>query len=114
MKRDQLFLLKHDFSDKGKTYYCPGCAELVGVLEFYPKLKQRLEVHHIGFQRPRPELVPLLGEANQSCPVLVLGEEPKNLPENLALRRANGRAFVEGAREIGEYLAHAYGIALPH
>lgn len=114
MKRDQLFLLKPDFSDKGKTYYCPSCAELVGLLEYYPKLKEHLDVHHIGFQRPRPELVPLLGEANQSCPVLVLGEEPKDLPEGIVLRRANGYAFVDGAREIGNYLSHAYGIAVPH
>ena len=113
MKRDQLFLLKHDFTDKGTTYYCPCCAELIGLMEYYPKLKQHLEVHQIGFQRPRPELVPLLGEANQSCPVLVLGEEPKNLPERVVLRHANGHAFVDGAREIGEYLAHAYGIAVP-
>ena len=114
MKRDQLYLLKPDFHDQGKTYYCPDCAEMIGLLQFYPALKQRVDVHYVDFPRPRPELAPLLGEENQSCPVLVLKSVPSNLSSPLAVRRAKGHAFVEGAREIAEYFAHMQGTGIPH
>lgn len=114
MQHDQLYLLKHNFQDQGKTYYCPGCAEMIGLLEFYPALKRSLEIHYVDFARPRPELVSLLGEANQGCPVLVLAAVPQNLPAHLKMKHANGHAFVADPREIGEYLAHVHGIGLPH
>jgi hypothetical protein len=56
----------------------------------------------------------LLGEENQSCPVLVLDRVPANLPSHLKMQSAHGRTFVEGAREIAEYLAHAHGVGIPH
>lgn len=115
MKRDQLYLLKPDFHDNdARPYYCPGCAELVGLLEFYPKLKTTVDIHYIDFPRPRPELIPLLGEENQSCPVLVLENIPPKLPPHPKVRVANGRVFVDGAREIGEYFAQVHGTAIPH
>ncbi len=115
MNHDQLYLLKPDFMDTGVgPYFCPGCAEIVGLLEFYPTLKQRVDVHYVDFPRPRPELASLLGEENQSCPVLVMNSIPSNLPTRLAVRHANGHAFVEGAREIAEYLAHVHGVGIPH
>lgn len=114
MKRDQLYLLKPDFHDQGKTYYCPGCAEVIGLLEFYPALKQGIDIHYVDYPRPRPKLVSLLGEQNQSCPVLVLATAPQNLPAHLKVQHANGHAFVADAREIGAYLAHVHGIGIPH
>jgi hypothetical protein len=114
MNHDQLYLLKPDFQDQGKTYYCPGCAEVIGILEFYPELKRSIDIHYVDFPRPRPELISLLGEANQGCPVLVLATVPQILPAQLNVQRANGRAFVANAREIGAYLAHVHGIGLPH
>jgi hypothetical protein len=114
MNHDQLYLLKPNFQDRGKTYYCPGCAEVVGLLEFYPALKQTLSIHSLDFPRPRAELVSLLGESNQGCPVLVLGEVPLNLPAQLKVQQANGHAFVAGAKEIGGFLAHVHGIGIPH
>ena len=101
MSRDQLYLLKPDFFDNGKRpYFCPGCAQIVGLLDFYPQLKQRLSVPYVEFPRPRPELAALLGEENQSCPVLVLKTVPPGLPLNLKMQDANGHTFVEGANEI--------------
>lgn len=44
MNRDQLYLIKPHFPDQGRTYYCPGCAEMIGLLEFYPALKQHIEI----------------------------------------------------------------------
>ena len=114
MNHDQLYLLKPDFHDRGKIYFCPGCAEMVGLLEFYPPLKQRVDVHYVDYPRPRPELISLLGEENQSCPVLVLKSVPPDLPTRLKVQSANGHAFVADARAIAEYLAHVHGTGLPH
>ena len=115
MNRDRLYLLNPNFLEHGKgPFFCPGCAQMLGLLEFYPELKERLSVRYVDFPRPRPELVELLGEENQSCPVLVLETVPPSVPSNFKLQHANGRAFVEGANEIAEYLAHAHGIGIPH
>ena len=101
--------------DQGRgPYFCPGCAQMVGLLEFYPALKRLLEVRWLDFLRPRPELIDLLGEEHQSCPVLVLKDTPKGQPSKIALQEARGRWFFEGANEIATYLAHARGIAIPH
>lgn len=73
---EKLFLLKADFLDAnradGKIYFCPECSPIEGLLSYYPRLREELEVHYVDFSRPRKELVDLIGEANQSCPVLVL------------------------------------------
>lgn len=76
MKLDRLYLLKPQFMDQGKgPYFCP---QLVGLIAFYPALKRQLEVRWLDFPRPRPELVDLLGQENQSCPVLVLRGAPES------------------------------------
>lgn len=115
MKRDRLYLLKPQFMDASKgPYFCPGCAQMLGLLEFYPALKEKLEVRWLDFPRPRPELIELLGEENQSCPVLVLQAAPTDLPSTIPTHQAKGRWFVEGADEIATYLAHIHGIGIPH
>ena len=115
MSQDQLYLLKPDFLDgDSRPYFCPGCAEVVGLLEFYPQLKERVELHYVDFPRPRPELAGLLGEENQSCPVLVLKTVPPALPLGLNVQQANGQTFVEGAKEIADYFAHVCGTGIPH
>lgn len=115
MKRDRLYLLKPDFMDGAKgPYFCPGCAQMLGVLEFYPPLKEKLDVRFLDFSRPRPELVQLLGEENQSCPVLVLKQAPSDSALKALVRQANGHCFVEGFEEIANYLAAANGIGIPH
>lgn len=73
---EKLFLLKPDFQDINRNadvkYFCPPCALIEGVLSFYPQLRNQLEVTYVDFVRPRPAIIALIGEANQSCPVLVL------------------------------------------
>ena len=74
MKR--LFLIKADFQDfkraDGRNYFCPDCVTIEGLLSFYPRLRNELDVNYVDFNRPRKILADLLGEENQSCPVLVL------------------------------------------
>lgn len=113
--RDRMFLLGPDFMDGAQgPYFCPGCAQLVGLLEFYPALKGALDVRYLGFPRPRGELVELLGEENQSCPVLVLRGAPSGLGPEFPVRWAQGHFFVEGADAIALYLAHVHGSGTPH
>lgn len=114
MNPDQLFILKADFIDQGDFYFCPGCAEVLGVLAYYPNLKSRIQIHEVDYPRPRPEVVALLGEEFQSCPVLVLGNVPEGEVPNVQVKQANGHAFVDDPREITAYLSHVYGIGKPH
>lgn len=115
MNKDQLYLIRPDFLDQGKgPYFCPGCAQIVGLLEYYPRLKQSVEVQLVDFQRPRPILVESLGEENQSCPVLVLRAKPQGLPSHIKVLHSNGHCFVEGAAEIATYLAHVHSTSIPH
>lgn len=115
MKPDRLYLLKPQFMDGALgPYFCPGCAQMLGLLEFYPELKQHLEVRWVDYPRPRPELIELLGEENQSCPVLVLGNPPSPSLAVPPLQESGGNWFVEGANEIATYLARVHRIGIPH
>jgi hypothetical protein len=98
----KLFLLKADFKDasreEGKKYFCPDCAMIEGLLSYYPRLLEELEVHYVNFAHPRTVLVDLIGEANQSCPVLVL---------------ENG-SFINETNEIIRHLTEYHQIGRMH
>jgi len=75
--KDTLYLLAPGFRDPAypdKTFYCWHCALMEGVLSSFPDLASKLDVRRIAWARPRQEVVELLGEENQSLPVLVLAE----------------------------------------
>lgn len=110
-----LFLLPSQFWDNGQgPYFCPQCAEIVGLLEYFPILKNYISIRVVEFSRPRSEMVSLLGKANQNCPLLILQSVPQNLPGHLRVKEANGYSFLEGPKEVAEYLAHVHGTPLPH
>lgn len=114
--RDQLFLLTPLFphaSLGAGLFHCPSCAQLEGLLSYFPFLRSRIEVSYVDFARPRPEIVALLGSENQSCPVLVLGGA---VPAGMAVQHhaPTGRNFIAGAAAISVYLAAAHGISSPH
>lgn len=116
MARDLLFLLKPDFMDGGKgPYYCPGCATLEGLLGFYPRLRQAIDVRYVDFPRPRNDVIAAIGAANQGLPALVIGSgvSPECL-QGLDVGEANGRRFLHNATDIGRYLARTQGIGEPH
>lgn len=99
---DKLFLLKPNFEDSeletGKKYFCPPCALIEGALSYYPELNEKLDIEHVDFERPRQAIVELVGEENQSCPVLIL---------------SNGN-FINDPDLILEYLAENYQIGYVH
>ncbi len=115
MHRDILFLLKHDFPDgPGAPYYCPECAQLTGVLTYHPQLRHVLDVRYVDFPRPRMEIVSLIGEANQSCPVLVIADDVPPGVAGIEIGSVNGLRFVSGAEAIGNYLSQVHRVGRPH
>jgi hypothetical protein len=77
MKKDRLFLLQQGFEAPGypgKRFFCWHCALLDGLLVAFPELAQRLDVERIEWPRPRQPVLSLVGEANQSLPLLVLAD----------------------------------------
>ena len=113
MPRDILFLLKPNLNEAGRVFHCPECATVEGVLAYHPEIRWALDVRYVDFARPRPEVIELLGEANQGCPVLILNREHK-LPSDVEVKIVNGKKIVTGPRNIPLVLSAAYGASLPH
>lgn len=116
-ERDRLFLLHPGFHDPAlgdQPFYCVDCAAIEGVLAYYPELRARLTVEHIGFPRPRTPLVELLGPEHQHCPVLVIGRAPGKPVAGLQTSATTGRPFAHGVPAITAYLAAAYDIPAVH
>jgi len=115
----KLFLLKPDFKDsktdsEGKLYYCPQCVMIAGIIKYYPQLETLLEVNYVDFQRPRNPIIELIGEENQSCPVLII---ENNQEENIDLSYFNSygdKLFINSMDSIIKYLSENYGIGIPH
>jgi hypothetical protein len=114
MTRDKLIILKPDFTDPaypGRRFYCWHCALIEGVLASFPRLLERLDVERIAWPRPRAEVVALIGEQNQSLPVLILADDA---PADLATGSYQGRRFVAGKDAILAALSRRYDIPDPH
>lgn len=111
----KLFILKPSFPDAKAgdgLFFCPHSATVEGLLAFYADLRRRLDVRYIDFPKPRKEVIDEIGEAHQSCPVLILPPGWPDPPESA--RRANGRAFFVGADEIARFLAQWACTGRPH
>ena len=91
MTRYRLFLLKPDFADPaypGQRFYCWHCALLEGVLASFPALQAKIDVERIPWPRPRQAVVAIVGEDNQSLPMLVLAADA---PDELATGSFRGQ-----------------------
>ena len=53
MSKDILFLLPPGFEDNDRREFCPECAELWGVLAYYPAIKESLDIRYVGIKHPR-------------------------------------------------------------
>jgi len=115
----KLFLLKHGFTDsnadnEGKLYYCPHNAIIEGVIKYYPQLEKMIEIHHVDFKRPRPAIIELIGEENQSCPVLIIDNKPHNEIDNSYFEKYGDKLFVNSPDLILKYFAERFGIGISH
>ncbi|MEL6827106.1 MAG: DUF3088 family protein [Pseudomonadota bacterium] len=110
MSKDILFLLPPGFEDNDRREFCPECAELWGVLHYYPAIKEALEIRYVGITHPRGPICDLLGEGRWNAPTLVLAEPPPDLSD---LRNDNCHAHLGSARDIAKYFAARFGTAMP-
>lgn len=108
--KDILFLLAAPFGDQGFDWYCHDCAALEGAMLANPHWADRIEVRRIAYPRPRAEIVSLVGEENQGCPLLVM---PADRAPGDA-RIVGDYAILQDVRAIGRALAHRHGGAGPH
>jgi hypothetical protein len=114
MDRDKLFLLRPDFADPaypGRRFYCWHCALMEGVLASFPELAKRLDVEWIAWSRPRLPVVDLVGEENQSVPLLVLADGDTS-PHQTGTY--DGRAFISDKDKILAALTERHGFSDPH
>ena len=114
MERDRLIILKPNFKDPAypsQTFYCWHCALMEGLLASFPEMAKRLDVDRIDWPRPRNRLISLLGEKNQSLPVLILADDA---PDGLETGRYGDVRFVDEKDAILRALSNRYGIPDPH
>jgi hypothetical protein len=110
MTRDSLFLLPPGFEARGERQYCPECAEVWGVLAYYPAIRETLDVIYQPVSHPRSDLSARLGEGQWNCPTLILGD---NSPDGAGVQTSNGLRYIDNARDLGRYWAMLYGTAVP-
>ena len=116
---DTLFLLTPGFTDgtrdrEGKTYYCPDCAFLEGVLACCPDLRNRLDIRYVAYPRPRREIVELVGDTYQGCPNLVLDPANHRFVDATKFHRSGERLHSTDTKVIVDYLAARHGAMVAH
>lgn len=112
MPRDTLFILPPGFVAGSRREYCPECAELWGVLAWFPALKETLDIVYVGIDHPRAPITALLGEGLHNAPTLVLHPESPRAP-GLGYPQANGHAYLPSARLIARHFAALHGTPEP-
>jgi len=110
--RDTLFLLPPGFESRNRREYCPECAELWGLLGYYPALRETVDLVYEPIDHPRAGLVSVLGEGEWNCPTLVLAEASPLFP-SIKPDVSNDRLFFGSAKTIGRYYAARFGTAFP-
>lgn len=112
--RDRLFLLRPGFEDPAypeQTFYCWHCALLEGVLASFPGLARGLDVERVAWPRPRRPVIELVGEENQSLPLLVLADGEISHYQTGSYR---GRVFIAEKDKILAALSERHGFPHPH
>ncbi len=112
MTKDILFLLPPGFADNDRREFCPECAELWGVLHYYPAIKEALEIRYVGIDHPRTPICDVLGEGRWNAPTLVF-PDGGDIPSELSPKTSNGRSYLGSARDIAKYFAARWGTAVP-
>jgi hypothetical protein len=107
--KDQLFMLQPGFFEGAKgPLYCADSVAVEGLLSFAPALREAVDVHYIDLPRPRAAVVALIGEDNQSIPVLVLA--PSSVIKSDIVPKTFGtQRFLNDEHIIRAYLSSQYG-----
>lgn len=108
MERDILFVLPPGFIDNNRREYCPECAEMSGLLAYFPAIKDALDIRHVGIDHPRHTITAVLGNGAFNAPTLVLAAKTI-LPPEIDFGVANGRTYLDSIRTISALFAQRYG-----
>jgi hypothetical protein len=113
--RDRLFLLRPDWIDQDRSWFCMACAAVEGFLGYYPAVRDRLDIAYLPAARPRHPVVDLLGEAHQNLPTLIL-TAPFTHPDlrDGDLQQAGDLWFATDEGPITRVLAARYSVSPPH
>ncbi len=114
MNRDTLFLLTPGFEDPAypnQKFYCEHCALMEGVLASFPQLGKNLDIKRIDWTRPRPDVIALVGEENQSLPLLVLAKGQRSLHQTGGYA---GKTFISNKDAIIAALSERHDFPNPH
>ncbi|RQR50162.1 DUF3088 domain-containing protein [Burkholderia sp. Bp9126] len=110
--KDTLFILRPGFfKDTDGPFYCGDSVAVEGLLSFFPQLRDAIDVEYVDAPRPRQPIVALIGEANQSAPVLVLAQARVPTDGAIDVKESNGRRFIDAPADIRRYLSSQYGVA---
>lgn len=110
--RSTLFLLPPGFVDNGRREFCPECAEMWGFLNYFPAIREALDIRYESLGHPRAGLVELLGDGRWNCPTLVLDDEAPDT-DHPDVKERSGRRYLDSARAIARYFAAVYGTPVP-
>ena len=108
MIKDTLFTLAPGFEDGDRREYCPECAEVAGLLAYFPAIKDALNIVHVSLSHPRKDITALLGDGNYNAPTLVLGEG-STPPDGVRAKSLNGRLYLDSASGIAALWRARYG-----
>lgn len=114
MQNDTLVLLQSAFWDPAfpdQQFYCWHCMLLEGLLARFPELTAALDVKRIPWPRPRHAVIEILGEEQQSLPVLIFAGDVAN---DLVSGEANGLKFTDDKDMILQALTSRHGLPSPH
>lgn len=110
--KDRLFLLAPGFTTmEGGPFYCGDSVGVEGLLSFFPALRDEVDVVYCAAPRPRAEIVALIGEGNQSVPVLVLSPETAVRTAAISVFHHEDMRFINDPAIIRQYLSTQYGVA---
>jgi len=113
MKKFILFLLKPGFYDnKEGPFFCPECATVEGFLKYVPELENQIDVRRVDFQKPRKEIVEMLGVSHQGCPVLLLDDIRDHTEAKIS--EETGKPYLAGGTQICDFLGRKFSVVRPH
>jgi hypothetical protein len=82
-----------------------------GVLTSFPHLAARLDIERIAWPRPRLSVIELVGEDNQSLPLLLLADGDTS-PHQTGTY--GDRSFIADKDRILAALSERHGFPVPH
>jgi hypothetical protein len=112
--RPILFLLNPGFTDGGRgPYFCPDTAYVEGYLNYVPDLAGKIDIRRVPFEKPRSEIIELLGAPNQGCPVYIF-PEGEEAPSDAEMSPLTGRMYISDSHHIVSFLSRRFQTIKPH